>query len=214
MVYLMMKNNPMTFTAFTTGGQGALSYQFYVYQNGSQIYTKSSSTDNFFTRTLSSSQTYSITVEVMDSTGYTVRGTTYYDGQNWYMDDYGDNFEDAYNWRISSSGNDSIDGTFTSTNDVDVIKFTAPATGTYQIYSSGISTNYLQLVSQSISSSEPIDTKLNLYDSSYNLIEKSINFYDLVAGRVYYIKFEKPKQIFAVHTYLYHPCQPFDRSLQ
>lgn len=191
------EDNPMTFTAFTTGGQGALSYQFYVYRNGSQIDTISSPTHNYFAYPLSSSQTYSITVEVMDSTGYTVRGTTYYDGQNWYMDEYGDDFENAYNWRISNSGNDSIDGTFTSTNDVDVIKFTAPATGTYQIYPTGISTNYLFLVSQSVNNVEPINTKLSLYDSSYNLCTKTLDFYNLTAGRVYYIKFENPKQLFA-----------------
>ena len=176
------EDNPMTFTAFTTGGIGTLTYHFYVYQNGSQIYTTSSSTDNFFTRTLSPSQTYSITVEVIDSTGYTARGTIRFDGQNWFADDYGDDFDDAYVWSVSGSGNDSIDGSFMSPNDEDMFKFVAPSSGLYLFNVSNLSSDY--------------KISITLFDSNKNYV-KFLNYVggaplpisnNLTAGETYYLK--------------------------
>lgn len=172
----------MTFTAFTTGGIGTLTYHFYVYQNGSQIYTTSSSTDNFFTRTLSPSQTYSITVEVIDSTGYTARGTIRFDGQNWFADDYGDDFDDAYVWSVSGSGNDSIDGSFMSPNDEDMFKFVAPSSGLYLFNVSNFSSDYNITVSLFDSNKDQIEF-LNYVGSAPLPVSNN-----LTAGETYYLK--------------------------
>ena len=98
-----------------------------------------------------------------------------------YFDDYGNTFDTAYQWEISSVGIKTVNGILDYAADIDMFKFTVPITGTYTIYSSDITP----------------DLKAWLYDSNQMQIAgndysgENENFkitVSLTEGQTYYLK--------------------------
>ncbi|MDR1800864.1 MAG: InlB B-repeat-containing protein [Lachnospiraceae bacterium] len=99
-------------------------------------------------------------------------------------DDYGNTFEDAYNWQLTSGGsssyNNSRSGSIETAGDVDMFKFTAPVTGTYLLYvSTSDFDNYGRLYNSS-------GSQLTSNDDGNGNLNFKIS-YSLSAGSVYYL---------------------------
>lgn len=98
------------------------------------------------------------------------------------MDDYGDYFYNAYNWKLYP-GDNRIEGNINFTGDVDMFKFTAPVTGTYHFGTDPVAIHQVILYN---SSSQEIAS----YTASRGYAGYSMHFdYDFVQGQTYYFKF-------------------------
>lgn len=98
-------------------------------------------------------------------------------------DDYGNTFEDAFNWTLTSDVTNSRAGIINYSKDADMLKFTANVSGKYTFFTSDLASSILYL-------------DVYLYDSAQNLISRklagyyaTVSFeYTLNAGQVYYLK--------------------------
>lgn len=94
------------------------------------------------------------------------------------VDDYGNYYEAAYNCSVSTGAASMYKGKLEYHGDVDVFKFTAPATMTYYIYTTNVTAN----------------TRGVLYNSSRIAISSSGGYpyfkitHNLTAGQTYYIE--------------------------
>ncbi len=94
-------------------------------------------------------------------------------------DDYGNTIDTAYNWAITGP-NPAINGNIERLGDIDVFKFTAPFSGTYQI----ISTSSIDMVGTLYNSARSV---LASDDDAAGNRQFKIS-YPLVKGQVYYVQ--------------------------
>ena len=127
--------------------------------------------------TITGVNTGTATITARTTNGYTAYCTVTVTAS----DDYGNRFEDAYGWAISSSGTSVLNGSIEYNGDWDYFWFTPSSSGNYTIYTTGNT-----------------DTMGYLYDSSYRQIaynddtagSANRNFtitYNLVANQRYYV---------------------------
>lgn len=81
-------------------------------------------------------------------------------------------YADVTNLAITADGVAGADGTILSAGDVNVYKFTAPKSGSYQIYFSTINGGITGIV----------------YDADIEPVNHTLSYYDLTGGRDYYVE--------------------------
>jgi len=165
-----------SYSIYTTGSTDTMGYLYDSSQR--QIAYNDDSTDRNFriTHNLTAGQKYYVAIRAYGSnTGAYVFGITV---PYAIVDDYGNDFGNAYGWELREGAIHTRGGTIETSGDWDYFWFTAPSTGSYSIYTTGST-----------------DTMGYLYDSSqrqiaYNDNDTDRNFkitYNLTAGQKYYV---------------------------
>lgn len=100
-----------------------------------------------------------------------------------YIDDYRDNYNDAYELIIP----EEINGTIDFSNDVDYFKFTAPTTGNYVIYTEGATDTIIDFYLYYYEYSEHFLTSNDDYSTNSGIYNAGVGYY-LEAGNTYLVK--------------------------
>ena len=96
-------------------------------------------------------------------------------------------YADITDLAITADGTAGADGTIQSPAGVDVYKFTAPKSGSYQIYFSNMSG----------------DTTVNVYDADEEPVNHTLHYYDLTGGQAYYVEVINPttgQYLYSLHV--------------
>lgn len=133
--------------------------------------------------TLTEGQTYYLKLSQGSQGGtgaYTIQFT---------MDDYGDTFTDAHEITLAE-GTNTIGGWINSADDIDMFKFTAPATGTYTFQTSPASRHTVTIYDASMQTVVACPSKVGM--AGYTVLFEQ----ELTQGQTYYLTIDNASQYF------------------